>query len=448
MSPFDLLSLIFENLGRRKARVAMTAIGVVIGTAAVVVLVSLGVGLQETAQSQLFGIGDLSQITVYPKFDSGQFGGGGGMVVSVSKPVGGGGGGGGITKQLTNQALKELQAIPGVALVIPRDYVQGDARLVSGRLEAYSSIIGIGLADLTDLGLEAELGEMALPRGSIIIGHYIPQNFYDPKWRPGQPPPTPPDLVGKNIKLVIRKYAQDGTESVKTINVRVAGMIVETRNEPDYAVYMPMEDLLAINTWITGKRIDRNREGYSQVTVKVADVNEVLTITDAIKALDFDAFAAQSIVQSLNQFFIVLQLIFGGVGAIALLVAAIGIANTMTMAILERTREIGLMKAVGATNRDVLTVFLGEAGGIGFIGGLGGVSFGWGAAQIINVVGGAYMASQAAQNGGQAATSLAITPLWLPIFAIVFATIIGLLSGLYPALRAATTQPVLALKYE
>jgi putative ABC transport system permease protein len=448
MRPFDLLSLIFENLGRRKARVAMTAIGVVIGTAAVVVLVSLGVGLQETAQSQLFGIGDLSQITVYPKFDPGQFGGGGGPV-AVS--VGGGkpGGGGGTTKQLTNAALKELEAIPGIELVIPRDYVQGDARLVSGRLEAYSSIIGIGLSDLTDLGLEAEQGELALARGTIVIGHYIPQNFYDPKWRPGQPPPTPPDLVGKSIKLVIRKYAQDGTESVKTINVRVAGIITETRNEPDYAVYMPMEDLLAINTWILGKRVDRNREGYSQVTVKVADVNDVLEVTDAIKALDFDAFAAQSIVESLNQFFIVLQLIFGGVGAIALLVAAIGIANTMTMAILERTREIGLMKAVGATNRDVLTVFLGEAGGIGFIGGLGGISFGWVVSQVINVVGGAYMASQAAQNGGlQTATSLAITPVWLPVFAVVFATLIGLLSGLYPALRAATTLPVLALKYE
>src|SRR3989304_2570760 len=98
MNPFDLLALIFENLGRRKARVAMTAIGVVIGTAAVVVLVSLGVGVQQTARSQLFGVGDLSQITVYPKFDPGQFGGGGGpVVVSVG---GGGGKGANATKQL------------------------------------------------------------------------------------------------------------------------------------------------------------------------------------------------------------------------------------------------------------------------------------------------------------------------------------------------------------
>ncbi|MCZ7669862.1 MAG: ABC transporter permease [Chloroflexi bacterium] len=95
-----------------------------------------------------------------------------------------------------------------------------------------------------------------------------------------------------------------------------------------------------------------------------------------------------------------LQVVFGGVGAIALLVAAIGIANTMAMAILERTREIGLMKAVGATNRHVLSVFLGESAGIGFLGGLGGVALGWGLAQVLNVFAIAYLAAQAAQTGG------------------------------------------------
>ena len=120
--------------------------------------------------------------------------------------------------------------------------------------------------------------------------------------------------------------------------------------------------------------------------------NQVLDISEQITEMGFQAFTPQSFVQGINNFYVILQFIFGGVGAIALLVAAIGIANTMAMSILERTREIGLMKAVGATNRDVLAIFLGEAAGIGFLGGLGGVIIGWLAGQGINVIAIVYLA--------------------------------------------------------
>lgn len=448
MSPVDLLALIFENLGRRKARVAMTAIGVVIGTAAIVVLVSLGVGLQETARSQLFGIGDLSQITVFPKYNTGPAfsGGGGGVVVAGSV----GGKDANAVKQLTNKTLAELAGVKGIARVMPRDYLNGDVRMNYGRLEAYGSFIGVDVANLKDMGLEAQTGSLQLDKGTIIIGSAVKMNFGDPKLRPGQAAPEPPDLQDKQIKITLRKTNSDGSVSTKTITARVAGVIKETRNEPDGSIYLPLSDAIALNSWLSGKRVDHNKDPYGQIVVKVADVSQVLKITDDIKALGYDAFAPQSVVQSLNTFFVVLQIIFGGVGAIALLVAAIGIANTMTMAILERTREIGLMKAVGATNRDVLTVFLGEAGGIGFIGGLGGIALGWALGLVINTVAVAYLANQAAQNGGGPTGDMVVasTPVWLPIFALVFATVIGVLSGLYPALRAATLVPVLALKYE
>jgi len=153
-------------------------------------------------------------------------------------------------------------------------------------------------------------------------------------------------------------------------------------------------------------------------------------------------------VESVNNLYLVLQVVFGGVGAIALLVAAIGIANTMTMAILERTKEIGLMKALGANNRDILAVFLGEAGGIGLIGGLGGISLGWVAGQVINVVALAYLAGQSVETGMPPPTVAVYTPTWLPISALTFSTLIGLASGLFPALRAANLMPVAALKYE
>jgi putative ABC transport system permease protein len=164
--------------------------------------------------------------------------------------------------------------------------------------------------------------------------------------------------------------------------------------------------------------------------------------------MDVWAATPQESVEAVSGFFIVLQVVFGGVGAIALLVAAIGIANTMAMAILERTREIGLMKAVGATNRHVLSVFLGESAGIGFLGGLGGIFLGWSFGQILNVLILAYFAGQAVGGGPPPPSMAVFTPTWLLAGSLVFATFIGLVSGLYPALRAATLIPVRALKYE
>src|SRR5512135_2351841 len=131
MKLLDLLRLIFGNLSRRKARVALTAIGVVIGTAAVVILVSLAIGLQRNANEQLYGIGDLTQIQVMPTY-----GGEGGPVMM------GGGGGGPVktepqqTAVLNNPALEQLRALPGVDAVIPRDYLQAGGMFKYQKMEA------------------------------------------------------------------------------------------------------------------------------------------------------------------------------------------------------------------------------------------------------------------------------------------------------------------------
>lgn len=445
MKFLDLLRLIFGNLSRRKARVALTAIGVVIGTAAVVILVSLAIGLQKSATDSLYGIGDLTQIDVMPTYGGGFGGGGGGPFVSqavgeasqLDQPV-----------LLTNSALEQLRGIPGVKAVIPRDYLNAGVIVRYQRLEGGMNIIGVATDDLSNLGLEASQGTTALSKGSIVIGVMTPNNFYDPRLRPGQEPPPPPELIDQQIQMIVLKYDQNGNETRKTISLRVAGIINETGGEPDYSVYLPLELTKALNEWANGYRINYNKDGYSQVIVKVEDANQALDIAEQITAMGFQAITPQSFLQGINSFFVVLQVIFGGVGAIALLVAAIGIANTMAMSILERTREIGLMKAVGATNRDVLSIFLGEAAGIGFIGGLGGIVIGWLAAQGMNVLALAYLAGQASQQGGAPPSVAVYTPIWLPIFALIFSTLIGMLSGLYPALRAATMIPVQALKYE
>jgi len=446
MGFIDLFLLVVENLSRRKARVALTAVGVVIGTAAVVVLVSLAIGLQRNANEQLVGIGDLTQIQVMPNY--GDFGPGGPGPVVVEAIPGGPGSPPPNQKLITDDSLVELAALPDVVSVVPRDYLQGGGLLQFNRLEGYPNILGVGVDDLSEMDLTTQSGSLILERGTAIIGSTIPMNFYDPKYRPGQEPPPPPDLVDQQLKLVLMKWDNEGNEIRKTVPVRVVGLLTEERGEADWTMYMSLEDVTTYNEWFMGRRINRNRDGYPMAMVKVSKIDKVLDIADQIKALGYQVYTPQSFVQGINSFYVVLQVIFGGVGAIALLVAAIGIANTMAVAILERTREIGLMKAIGATNRDVLSVFLGEAAGIGFLGGLGGVVLGWSAGQVINVLALAYLAGQAAQTGGPPPSVAVFTPAWLPIFTLGFATVIGLVSGLYPALRAATLVPVNALKYE
>lgn len=446
MGFFDLFTLILDNLGRRKARVALTAIGVVIGTAAVVILVSLGLSLQQNFNSQVWGAGDLSMIQIMPKYEDMPIGPGGGG-------FGGSGGVGspGVPNQtlVTDKTLEDVAAIPGVEVVIPYDFLQYGGQIRYNRLETWAGITGIGVEDLKSIGLTAAQGVTTLERGTVVIGPLVPRNFYDPRLRPGQEPPPPPELLGETLQLILVKYDQQGNETRRTVAVRVAGILEEKRGESDWSMYMPISQVTAYNEWGNGRRINRNRDGYPFAYARAAEARDALEIADKISALGYNVFSPQDFLQGTNTFFIILQVIFGGVGAISLLVAAIGIANTMAMAILERTREIGLMKAIGATNRDVLMIFLGESAGIGFIGGLGGVILGWSLGQLLNVLAVAYLAGQAVQTGGPPPPTSAITtPLWLPGFALAFATLVGLLSGIYPALRAATLIPINALKYE
>lgn len=436
MRIIDLISLIFNNLNRRKGRVMLTAIGVVIGTAAVVILVSLANGLQRSATSQLYGIGDLTVIQVFPRYeDMGPM-----MVSGPGSPQG--------PKLVTQAVIDEITALDGVAKVIPRDFIRTMSILRYNRLENYPNIMGVGANDVSEMGFNLKEGVGTLERGTAVIGEVVMRQFMDPKIRPGQEQPRDINLLNETVRLEVVKWTQDGQEVRKTYTFRIVGVMKESRNEGDYSMIMSLNDMTAINEWVIGKRINRNRDGFENVNVKVTSVDKVLEVTEKITEMGFNAYTPQSVVQGISNFYLIIQVIFGGVGAVALLVAAIGIANTMTMAILERTREIGLMKAIGATNNNVLTIFLGEAAGIGFVGGLGGVATGWLVNMAINVVATPYLASQAAQYGAPPPEAAVFTPAWLPVFAVLFATLVGLISGLYPALRAATLVPVIALKYE
>ncbi len=186
-----------------------------------------------------------------------------------------------------------------------------------------------------------------------------------------------------------------------------------------------------------------NQPVYSSISVRVKNPTQIQSVEDAIKKMGFTTFSILDASRSLQQVFKVLYAFLGIFGSLALAVASIGIVNTLVMAILERRREIGIMKAIGASDADVRKLFFAEAGAMGIVGGIFGVIFGWAIGQVINFGTNIYLKRQSIPP-----EHFWAVPWWLVVFAIGFAFIVSLISGLYPAGRAARLDPVQALRYE
>jgi putative ABC transport system permease protein len=446
MTARDLLVLVWSNLRRIKARVGMTATGVIIGTTAVVVLVSLGAGLQKQATESLFSMGGLDELIVRddsywgaPPGEDGQQERQGGAV-------------------LDDEMLYEIQSMEGVVAATPFVDVMMQGPLKLDRQEGWGQIYGVDMDAFFKI-VEVDQGTLDLYRGQVVVGASVPESFIPWEVREqSDTPPDPPEMLGKTLQMTSYQYDEKSmAPTVTTVGqFQVVGILRPHGYMYDYSIFMPLREAQKLNQRMSGGSYPSPQPGqskgrYSQVLVKVEHPNLGPVVEQAMKDQGFSVQSDRDMLKEINQLFAVIQAVLGGIGAVALLVAAFGIANTMIMAIYERTREIGLMKAIGATNQDVMSVFLAEAGGIGFLGGVGGVLLAMGLNVLINLAARTLLPGGGGIFGGpqqEAAVSLTYTPLWLPIFAITFATLIGVASGIYPSIRAAALNPIQALKYE
>jgi ABC-type antimicrobial peptide transport system permease subunit len=190
------------------------------------------------------------------------------------------------------------------------------------------------------------------------------------------------------------------------------------------------------------KNEDKNK--YDEMKVSVDNVKNVQDVQEQIKAMGFEAYSLTDALENMKQTSSLIQAILGGIGAVSLFVAAIGITNTMVMSIYERTKEIGVMKVIGAQLKDIKRLFLFEAAMLGFIGGVFGIGLSYGISAIINKV----VAGMGGEMGYVGAQILSYIPIWLTLAGLGFSTLIGLIAGYYPAVRATKLSALEAIRTE
>jgi putative ABC transport system permease protein len=432
MGFFELLRIIRQNLIRTRVRVMMTALGVLIGAAGVVLLVSLGAGLQRSAIQSFTGAGDLTLVTINNQSFSAEGPGSEGSTTNGNNKK----------EKLTDAKLAEYEQFPGVLGVSPSVSLQGGL-LRYNRMEGYGQVVGINIEKAGQF-FNIETGDLSIKNNEVVLGGEIINNFYDPRtYEYGVLAGT--DLTGKTITLVLQRYDAEGNLSEQSVKLRVAGVLKKSGNEADWSIYLGIKQVIDWNTWLAnGQKKNYKKDGYDTAYVKLDGIESVDPLVQQVKADGFSAFSPIEVIKSIKQTFGIIQIVLGGIAAIALLVAAINIINSMIMAIYERTGEIGLMKAIGATNRDVMLIFIGESASIGFVGGIAGALFGLLVGYLAGVVATPIIAQQMGFDPQGA--SLVYTPLWLPIFVLLLCGTVGTMAGIYPALRAVKLDPLEALR--
>ena len=438
----DMIAMSLSNLWKRKVRTLLTVTGVVIGTCAIVVMISLGLGMQKTMQDSLAQMGDLTIISIYNY--------GGRSELGSDKPA------------LDDAMLDTIRQLKYVQAVTPAYNPDNwnAFTIKSGKYQYSSQITGVDFEALKLMGYEMQEGQMPDSttgyEGVVVFGSSAGYDFYNPKknnwWndRSGDPPVN---VMEDKLELVINKDDGTASKKVKAKKLNCTGIMVEdwSRNPSPYGIFMDVNYLRSLEkeyNKVNNVKEDKKKVfSYNNVYVKVDDMKHVAAVEEILQGYGYQTDSMESIRKPLEEQTRQQQMIFGGLGAISLLVAALGITNTMIMSIYERTREIGVMKVLGCVISDIRTMFLMEAGTIGLLGGIVGVGISYLISFLINTFGSGGGGS-IWDIGGLSIGGLSIIPWWLVIGALIFATLVGLVSGFSPANRAVKISALTAIRQE
>ena len=420
MSGADLLSTAWSNLLRRKARTLLTCAGVLVGVATLVLMVSLGVGLQRQFLSLFESEESLRTLQVNRMPADNKKKGGGGFPFMMAQVV-----------PLTDKDLEEIKAVAGVESVAP------DLKLILlAEFESFNGrqphlVQGVQAADEALYAKRVTHGRMWAPGEKACL---LPSSLLENELKG-----APADVLERKVTFrgLMKK---EGEEDEALICVGVYDS--DSFGLRGAQILLPLELALDIRERKgTMIGLPTKRGSYAGADVRVSDPRRAEDVAARLKSSGFGVVSAKDLIRQINIIFLVIEAFLGCIGAIGLVVSLFGIANTMAMAVLERTREIGVLKALGARDRDVGRLFLLEAAAIGALGGGCGLALAWLLGRLLNVV---------ARAGFDVPerVSLFHVPWWLAAGSLAFAVLVAVVAGTLPARRAARLDPVAALRYE
>lgn len=477
MSFYDLMTMSMGNLWRRKLRTVLTVLGVLIGTTSIVAMLSLAFGMKQMIMDEYASMGSVTQIMIS--------GGGGGDMDSSSSQTD-------TSTMLTETNMQMFQDMEHVKNVLPQ--LSFDGNMQSGRYSGYGNLIGVDQSILDSQELEkgdipqkGSAGTLQVIAGNqILTGFgYVQGDEYVDYYSTGELPNI--DLMTQiRVLQVYNEQAETDVDmqtdngdstgddssdggntdstgddavaqpvednSMLNFRIKVAGILaggVDEYNTYSNSLLVNIDDLKSYLTKNFGKGNipgqpkpngkPMNEWVYSTLVVDVDDASNVDSVMKDIQDMGFSASSNKDLLDSAQKNLQIVELVLGGIGMVAFLVAAIGIANTMMMSTYERTKEIGVMKVLGCDMRDIQKLFLTEAGFIGLIGGIVGLGLTCGVSALINH----FAVSMGGMKG-----NISVIPWWLALAAVAFSTLMGMVAGYFPARRAMKLSPLAAIHTE
>ena len=396
MSLGYLVKLSLRAFSRQKIRTLLTILAMGVGIAAILIFVSLGYGLQKTM---------LSQITTEESL----------LTLDVSSPDSD-------ILPIDQKAVSQISKINRVEEIDPMTTLPGQISL--GNLTSNVDLNVCSPSYLKLGGISPQTGRPFSKEDEIVVSSAVAESFGLEK----------KEILNKKARINVFLVQKAGEgEKVESVSLKKEFLIAGVIDDQTMVyAYLPISALKDVKI-----------SAFNELKVKVENSRFLKEVSDKITAMGFLVSSLSETVEEANKVFTAIQVILGSFGVVALLVAAIGMANTMTVSLLERTNEIGIMKAIGASDRDVRWMFLVESMAIALLGGLTGIGLNFLLTKVLN-----FSFNVLAKNLGGKEVVLFFTPFWFMALIIAFSVFVGVFSGFFPAKRAAQMDPLEALRYK